>query len=216
MNRSNHSLEDILPLLSASVQKKVLKHQRNEDQWRVIFSDLFTRKILADELHVNKNSLRIETNAHGKPFLEGNTRYFNLSHAGKMIVLATDDHPLGIDVEYVQPLDDLENLISWFSDEEKKFFLSMSSEKRLECFYELWTLKESYLKALGKGLDCPLQSFSLKISKEKEVVLSKRDDSNIEWHFKQYIFQDHYKCAICAQHRHFPERAVEIFADDLL
>jgi 4'-phosphopantetheinyl transferase len=142
-------------------------------------------------------------------------RHFNISHSNNVIVLATDDAPVGVDVEYIQPFSDLEDVITQFTQEEQNAYHTKPEAQRVDFFYELWTLKESYMKATGKGLSCSLQSFSISITNNK-VVLSKGIDSDMDWHFQRYTFNDQYKCAVCGRHSQFPKEAVIVNAYDLL
>lgn len=208
-------LQKIIPFLPQATQNKIAKHRFITDQWRVALTDLLLRKTLANELEISLEAIKIEIDSYGKPFLKGKTRQFNLSHAEDIIILATDDMPIGIDTEYVRPLDDLKHLLEHFSEDEKQALLAKNKEQQLDFFYDLWTLKESYVKALGKGLSCSLQSFSITVS-EKEAFLSKSVNSDISWYFKRYTFGTHYKCAVCARRNQFPEQVIIVDYSDLL
>lgn len=208
-------LQKAIPMLSEDTQIKLYKNRFIEDQWRVALSDLLLRKTLAQELGIPLNDVKIELDRYGKPFLHEKKRQFNLSHAGSIIILATDTNPIGIDIEYVRPLHDLEHLLANFSQEELEDFLAKDKEKQVEFFYQLWTLKESYIKALGTGLSCPLQSFSIRVI-EKEAFLFRGVDSDVSWYFKCYTFGTDYKCAICARSNQFPEQATIVDIRKLL
>src|ERR1700733_10118631 len=122
-------LKKVIPILPDALQNKVSRYHFISDQWRVILSDLFVRQALAQELQIDDKSIEIEINNYGKPFLKSQVRQFNLSHAEELIVLATDDTPIGIDIEYIQPLDDLASLArTCFSDEELQAFLTKNKE----------------------------------------------------------------------------------------
>lgn len=210
------ALTKIRPNLSDSSQEKILKNRSLKEQWRATLSELLLRNVLVQELGIAETSIKIEIDSQRKPFLKGGKRHFNLSHSGSMVVIATDDVPIGIDVEYVQPLDDLEHLIVNFSQEEQQAYQSMIPEQRIDFFYDLWTLKESYIKAVGKGLSYGLDSFTLTIS-EKEIHLSKETGPvDTAWYFKRYMFGPKYKCAVCARHNQFPEEASIIKSEDLV
>lgn len=210
-------LNDIVPKLPNALKYKVSKYQLEIDRWRALLSNLLVRKVLQKELNIDPYAIKIEIDNYGKPFLNGRERQFNLSHAGEIIVLVTDDKPVGIDIEYVYPLSEINLLLPvCFSEEEQReFFTKNNEEEQLNFFFELWTLKESYIKALGKGMQHPLRSFSISALGEKALLL-KPDSEKDLWHFKRYTFDDRYKCAVCAQHSHFPESATLIPIDELL
>jgi 4'-phosphopantetheinyl transferase len=191
--------------LPGKIQNKISKLQVSIDQNKKILSYYFLHQILAKELDKDINKIIITADRNGKPFLKDYTRYFNLSYSKKIITLATDAEPVGIDIEYIDPLEDLEDLTKYFSDQERKQLLKKDKQQQIDHFYELWTLKESYLKALGKGLKYPLDSFSLDVSKDG-VILFKAIDLEYDWFFKQYDFNHQYKCAVCAKHNNFPKK----------
>lgn len=208
-------LKKLIPCLSLDLQNKISSYRLSKDQWRVILTHFLVRKTIAKELCCTLDSLIIEADRYGKPYLKGKKRQFNISHSEDLIVLATDDTPVGIDIEYIHFLNDLDTLFSNFSEEEQRQYLMQNKEKQLEYFYELWTLKESYIKAIGKGLSCPLKSFTIDIS-ENEVFLSHPNHSAQSWFFKRYTLRGNYKGAICAQHHQFPEEVIVISVDDVL
>jgi len=51
----------------------------------------------------------------------------------------------------------------------------MKPDQRLVYFYELWTMKESYVKALGKGLHLPMDSFKIQYKRESGYVIEDED-----------------------------------------
>lgn len=102
-----------------------------------------------------------------------------------------------------------------FTHEEQQTYYMKPKEQRVDFFYELWTLKESYMKATGKGLSCSLQSFNIRIIGD-EASLSRGIDLDTAWYFQRYTFDNQYKCAVCSRHKGFPEKALVIKAYDLL
>lgn len=89
-----------------------------------------------------------ETGAYGKPAL-ADGRQFNLSHAGDYAVLATADDSIGVDVEIIRPVDCLRIAKRFFHPDELAYLQAQSEPEA--AFFALWTLKESYGKALGRG-----------------------------------------------------------------
>ena len=84
----------------------------------------------------------------GKPMLPGGPE-FSLSHTKGAVVLAVDRAPVGVDVERIRPV--FPKLpLRVMSSKEYAWFSARGSQP--EDFFTLWTLKESYYKALGTGL----------------------------------------------------------------
>jgi 4'-phosphopantetheinyl transferase len=107
--------------------------------------------------------LKFDYNEYGKPcILEPKDIHFNISHSGDWVVCAIDNKPIGIDVETIKPID-LNIARRFFTVEEYNHLMKKDEYNRIRYFYMLWTLKESYIKAIGKGLKIPLNSFSFTI-----------------------------------------------------
>ena len=79
----------------------------------------------------------------GKPL--SNDKYFNISHSHGYIALVIDSVPVGIDIEKMRKVD--EGLINYISNEEEKQYIHDE-----ESFFEIWTNKESLVKANGFGI----------------------------------------------------------------
>ena len=99
----------------------------------------------------------------GKPYLinEPNV-HFSLSHSAGWAVCALSDHPVGVDIERCEP--GRQDVASrFFHKDEVRYLNSLLPSMRDDAFYKLWTLKESFVKSTGRGLDLPLRSFRIDI-----------------------------------------------------
>ena len=114
--------------------------------------------------------LRFSCNKAGKPFLPGRVR-FNLSHSGGWALVgvvrgaltagADIEADIGVDIELLQPVPDAVALArKWFSSAEAAWIEKKPFPRFLRC----WTLREAFLKALGVGLQVPLDSFAVSVS----------------------------------------------------
>jgi 4'-phosphopantetheinyl transferase len=105
----------------------------------------------------------VSTNKFGKPVVNGYTDlHFNVSHSGEWVVGAICDVPVGVDVEEIKPVD-LAMMYDCFDEQEIVDILERKNpQDRLRYFYDIWTLKESYVKANGKGLAIPTKDFVIR------------------------------------------------------
>lgn len=109
--------------------------------------------------------LRFGASPHGKPYLLSSQNltevHFNVSHSHGRALLGFCRHPgLGVDIEQIRPLDDLDGLANrYFALEECREVAISGPQRRLERFFSIWARKEAYLKATGSGLTTPLDSF---------------------------------------------------------
>lgn len=171
---------------------------------------LATRVLLRCALSMYKDApppidWNFSTNKYGRLYITNSKfsddLYFNLSHTENMIALAVSKvHQIGIDVEWICREDmGLEIAEHCFSSFEIKQMLSLQKEKRVDRFFDLWTLKESYIKARGMGLSIPLDSFGFDFTSLGNVeiqFLNGNQDDPRKWFFWQFLPDEKYRLAI--------------------
>jgi 4'-phosphopantetheinyl transferase len=184
----------LLGYVSPEKKERIERFFRYEDALRTLLGDILTRYLISQSLGLKNQQLLFSKNEYGKPFLVNAGRlHFNISHSAEWVVCALGEAPVGIDVEKLSPVDDdLARKI--FTAPEYRTLSGKSPMERLPYFYALWTLKESYIKALGKGLSIPLTSFSVLCNPGGRMVVQGVAD----WYFKQYDWGETYQLAVCA------------------
>lgn len=188
--------------------EKIKKFARPDDAKRVLLADILVRAVIASYLRVSNKTIEFNVNKYGKPFLKGNCGlHFNVSHSEDWIVCALHDEPVGIDIERIRPVEPLEMAAQLFSDEEYKTLMIRSPEDRQHFFFDLWTLKESYIKAVGAGLSIPLKSFTV-IFLEKGEIVVKSGNKLTNWAMRRYDLDPEYKMSVCAAHKAFPDNVI--------
>jgi 4'-phosphopantetheinyl transferase len=188
-------------------QKRIKKFAKPDDAKKVLLADILVRYVVASEMKISSKTIEFNHNRYGKPFLKGNYRlYFNVSHSGNWIVCAIDDEPVGIDIEKIRPIE-FETLEQFFSGEEYKMLMAKNPENWQLFFFDLWTLKESYIKAVGEGLSIPLKSFTISFLKRGEIAV-KFGNKLTNWTLKQYFLDPEYKIAVCGTHKAFPDNVI--------
>lgn len=86
---------------------------------------------------------------------------FNLSHTEGLVVLAVAETDVGVDVEWLdRPGRTVELADRYFAPAETAALRALPVDQQRDRFFDLWTLKESYIKARGLGLAIPLASFT--------------------------------------------------------
>ena len=122
------------------------------------------RILLAHYLGCAPTGIEFIAGPKGKPALrDPSSIRFNISHSGEMALYAlTVGCELGVDVEQLRTLDDLESIaMRFFSPGEASELLSLNPEDRGTAFFRCWTRKEAYVKAIGDGLTIPLDCFQV-------------------------------------------------------
>jgi 4'-phosphopantetheinyl transferase len=160
-----------LTYLSQEKRARLHRFRHREDLIRGLMADLLLRSRIIEDLHMDNASIRFELNSYGKPRLSGVSNYhFNVSHSGDWVVCLVDNEPVGVDVERVQAFE--EGIArSFFAEDEYRFVLEGAQERERQLrFYRIWTAKESYIKAVGKGISLPLTDFSVVTSEGVEGI----------------------------------------------
>lgn len=200
--------------VSDRARVKIHRYKHQDDAKRSLIADILVRTLLCSRLNVNNRELIFGSNEFGKPHLTGaHSLHYNLSHSGQWIVCAIDYSPIGADVERINPID-LQIAERFFTDRETIDLLSKPLHERLSYFYDLWTLKESYIKAIGKGLSIPLDSFSICL-RDRQFNMQCANELPI-YYFKQYVLEEGYKFSVCSEHSQFATYVEVLECDKLL
>jgi 4'-phosphopantetheinyl transferase len=153
------------------------------DRQRFIEARGILRSILSRYISFDPGYLRFYYNQYGKPFLAPEfSSYllnFNLSHSGSMALYTiTRNMEIGIDIERVRSDFEYEEIAKrFFSVNEVSVLRAIATEKKLEAFYNCWTRKEAYIKAHGKGLSQPLDTFDVSFAPwEPPMLLIAKDE----------------------------------------
>jgi 4'-phosphopantetheinyl transferase len=128
------------------------------------------RSLLSRYGSLSPTAWRFLANPWGRPYLANEETLpglrFNLSHKpGFVTCLLGCDRELGVDVEdrTVERHHLLAIAQRFFSPAEVRDLMELPQLQQPERFYELWTLKESYIKARGVGLGLGLSKFSFTV-----------------------------------------------------
>ena len=154
-------------VLSEDEIRRANKYKFHIHRKQFITYRIALRKILSIYYKISPRELVFKYTEYGKPYVANSPiQYniqFNLSHSEDMAVLGvTKNNLLGVDIEYIKPIDNIDDIaIQFFSKSEYKKFVSLPSKYKLECFYEIWTRKEAFIKAIGEGLSHPLDTFEV-------------------------------------------------------
>ncbi|XP_068121070.1 L-aminoadipate-semialdehyde dehydrogenase-phosphopantetheinyl transferase [Hyperolius riggenbachi] len=209
-------------LLCASCVQPEEKHRIGQfmftrDVKAAMAGRLLMRKLIAEKLHVPWDKIRLDRTAKGKPFLaspfppELPKFNFNVSHQGEYAVLAAEPElQVGVDIMKTDlpgsgSTEEFFRLMHrQFTDREWHSIKGMDgSWAQLDMFYRHWTLKESFIKAIGVGLGFNLQRIEFEVSPLKmEVgkVYSETkmylDEEPEQWTFQEMLLDDKHHVAV--------------------
>ncbi|WP_373000468.1 4'-phosphopantetheinyl transferase family protein [Lutispora sp.] len=211
----SQKFKHLMQYVDKDKQVSIKTFHKIEDSQRALAAAVLVRVIAMRRLGIDNCEIQFSTNEYGKPFVKGFPDfYFNISHSGEWVVCAVDDKPIGIDIEQIQHVD-LSLADRFFSRQEVLDIHSKPIDEQHSYFYDIWTLKESYIKAWGKGLSVPLDSFSLRLYDNRRIEL-KTCNSFKECFFKQFNIDHRYKLSVCALKNRFPSWVSNKSIDSIL
>jgi len=205
-----------LQLLPEATRQKISQFVRSDDAQRSFWGELLSRFLLSEATGSKVPDQAFETGSKGKPFQEGYMgKYFNISHSGAWVVVAVSDTVVGVDVEKIKKVPEGVATRFFSRTENEMLLLAENETEKADIFFTLWTLKESFLKATGKGLTKSLGSFSVQSSGQGSYILS--GDPEAEGYFlKNYSFHEGYKLSACSTADDFIGGVAEIDKSVLL
>ena len=122
------------------------------------------RQLLARYTGIAPQALGFVQGERGKPGLATGGIEFNVSHSGSVSLLAFAHRSVGVDVEWIRPVADMDAIVGrYFGPGECRQWAEVAVEERGRAFFSGWTRKEAYVKAVGEGLSLPLESFEVTI-----------------------------------------------------
>ncbi|CAM4467106.1 4'-phosphopantetheinyl transferase family protein [Paenibacillus tarimensis] len=198
--------ERVLPKFSPARQGKVDAYRQADDRVRSMAGELLVRVYAAERWALLELEQLRGSNSYGKPYLYGRPDcQYNVSHSGRWVAAVFGSTPVGIDVERIHTVN-LAIADRFFSRPEAEYLRAQPLNRQLECFFELWTLKESYIKAVGAGMSIPLDSFSFTLHEDGDIELLADPGSAAlgNWQFKQYNVDPGYKLAVCSTELNYP------------
>lgn len=162
------------------------------------------RTILGGYLDKDPRDFEFAQGPRGKPYLAEAGPFFNLSHSGKLALIGVSMVELGLDCEKVRHLESLGEIArKHFSESEFAALDALQGDARELAFYRCWTRKEAYIKAVGDGLQLPLDSFRVTLLPgEPAALLSASDPAAIHrWAFHHFEPAEGYAGALAVNGR---------------
>lgn len=228
--KSEILLNQYMEILSPCEKEIVFRMRDEELKKRALLARALVRTTIARyqiNSEISPRSLKFRKNIHGKPEVDWqNSGYqrslplhFNISHTSSLIACGvTNSSPIGIDVEE-KHREIKHNIMSfarrYFSNHEIQLLASIEDPTvQQQEFMKLWTLKEAYVKALGRGFSgAPFKTFTVRFrdaternfenfsSEASEVVVDSIDDPTLTSNWKFILLEligSHY-AAICTE-----------------
>ncbi len=192
MNISLVKDEDV-ESISKERKEKALRYFFERDRKLSIAASLLIDQGLR-EYGLREKNVIYSYGEYGKPyFRDYPSIHFSLAHSGNMAAVAFSDALIGCDIEHIRPYD--EDIASMcFMQGEKNLILS--SDDTSFAFTRLWCIKESFLKAIGLGLQGGMKSFEVKTDGDKVHFIENFDRKR--WKITTDVVDNHF-IAVCEE-----------------
>lgn len=148
----------------------IQKWNKKDAPWQCILAD-----VLKNDYQI-ENCPEILKDEMGKPYLEGNGLHFNVSHSGEYLAIAVSESPVGIDIQ--EPKNIKDGMYRKVVQPQEQ---ALIGEDRQNDFLRLWTLKESFVKAEGKGLRISMKDYYFEV--EKDCYFVNYGGQRVPWTF---------------------------------
>jgi 4'-phosphopantetheinyl transferase len=194
-------------LLSDAERARAQRFYFAADRHRFLVTRAAVRTILSRYAALAPAQWAFKRNAYGRPAIAnpglGASLAFNLSHSRELIVIAVAGAgQFGIDTEAMlarpAPLAQADH---FFSRAEAAALRALPGHLQQARFFQLWTLKESYIKARGMGLSIPLAQFGFSFAGDDALRLcfdAGWDDDPARWDFRQFLADGDHLVALCS------------------
>lgn len=158
-------------VLSDAEWIKVNRLRQPLHRQRAILMRIQLRLLLAQYLHTAAADIQFSYDQFGKPQLKDRALFFNVSHsADRALVAISLSDGLGVDIEYWRPVEQMEAIVNrHYSTAEKVYWRALSLEQREAVFFNIWTCKEAFIKATGRGLGMGLSRCGFKLDERYQL-----------------------------------------------
>lgn len=181
---------ELAQILSADEQAGAARFKFEPDKKRFIAARAFLRIILGKYLPIKPRQISFQYSKYGKPSIGGESASdikFNLSHSDNLALYAvTEMGEVGVDIERIKTsFVDKEMVFQCLTRAEIEHFETLSETARDLFFFDCWTGKEAYLKALGNGLQVPPNQIEIRWTAQSSIGLFE-DDTEVKRIFRTF------------------------------
>lgn len=204
----------LLQYLPEAGKLRVRDRQNLTSKLHTVAGELLARYSVGHYLGKPEQEINLMFGEKGKPHIENLVDiHFNISHSGHYVVCAVAPQEIGIDVERIRKAN-LRIAERFFSPSEIHDLMACEEKTRMQYFITLWTIKESYLKAIGRGLTQHLNSFTIVRNGDSYLLTGNQQAETYGIETQQL---DHeYMMAVCAPLPYSPSEIRHVTLNDIM
>ena len=173
------------------------------------YSHTLLNNLLISRLGITIDELDFSYNSHSKPYLSNrlfnsSLLYFSLSHSSNTVAIGISEGvDIGIDIEDMtkRKLEACQKLAErYYTPSEQEYLKSSSNSAQIfiKRFFQIWTLKEAYLKAIGSGINVSLSSLDFILNNNNVNLINTNEKESSPYRFYTTNF-DRYALALAAK-----------------
>lgn len=187
-------VDDIAPLLPSDEHAAAARFISQKAARSFVTGRVLTRLALSCRCPVRPQDWVFAPGLNGRPFIIAPEKYrhiqFSISHTdGRVACLTSHTALAAVDVERVMAWEDLPFIApTILSADEQRSIATLTGDAWRRRFFEYWTLKEAYAKALGIGLACDFSSVSFDVGLDCDVVArfaDRAEEVASDWLFRR-------------------------------
>jgi 4'-phosphopantetheinyl transferase len=201
-------LDALFSLLSPDEKIRAERFYFEKDRNRFIAGRGLLKTIIGGYMNMAPSRIAFIYGSFGKPALDLGVWHksfeFNLSHSKDLVLyIFCLGHRVGIDVEYIRSMPDLDNFAEqFFSPRETEVLKSLPEDEKYDAFFKLWTCKEAFLKAHGSGLMTPLSHVEISLEADGPGLLRAIDGDSKQasrWHLESFYPAMGYRASLAIE-----------------
>lgn len=202
---SDALLDASYALLDSEELRRAHAFKFDRDRVRYVLSHAVLRFILSRYLKIPPKEIVYQFGEYQKPALSEQHQsdiHFNLSHSGDYALIGvTRGRAIGVDIEIIKATRDLDEIAKrFFADAEIQAYFDLPASDRVLGFYQCWTRKEAFIKAIGSGLYHSLKEFVVSLGPNiKPAILSIKDQSADHWQLFSFSPAEGYAAAVAIE-----------------
>ena len=197
-------VEKLRAVLSSDELERAARFYFDRDRRRFIVRRGALRYLLSQYVNIPPYEIGFNYSDYGRPTLPNTQLDFNLSDSDELVIYGLGyNRSVGIDVELIRRLDDMMQLAAHtFAPEETAVLQTIPDNDLPLAFFNCWTRKEAYIKAIGQGLSYPLDKFlvSLHPNHPAQLIRDVLDPTaTTRWHLKAFTPVPGYIAALVSE-----------------
>lgn len=185
---------DLSIFLNSAELKRVKRFYKEIDRDRFVIYRSILKLLLAAYTKSSIKNIHLDYDFNKKPYLASHPwLHFNISHSEEFAAIAISRKKVGLDIEYMSKDFNFTSLLPDVYNDDETLIIQNAIDKK-NTFYTLWTRKEAFVKALGKGIDEDFKYIPC-LDGDHNVDFSLIKNSQ-NWQVHSFILEDDYLGAI--------------------